>query len=90
MTSKYFGKPVGGVPPQKLEVVHKLANAFVEKKLDGVLDEIEAAIRGSSGAFTWTRESARQVVGRQIALAYAMGALDRTENQTVKKIYVQK
>ena len=88
MTSKYFGKQTGGVPPQKLELVHKLANSFVRSKIDGVLDDIEAAIRGNNGAFTWTREGAKKEIGKHLALAYAMGALDKTENKTVKKIYV--
>jgi hypothetical protein len=88
MTSRYFGKSTGGIPSQKLELVHKLANSFVDKKLDGVLDDIEAAIRGSSGAFTWTREGAKLAIGKHLALAYAMGALDKTENKTIKKIYV--
>lgn len=88
MTSKYFGKATGGIPSQKLELVQKLAQSFVEKKIDGVLDEVEAAIRGSNGAFTWTREGARLAIGRHLALAYAMGTLDKAENKTVKKMYV--
>lgn len=73
------------IPTKKLENASKLAEAFTKKQIGIVLDELENAFL-VEGKIEYNREIADQVIGQRIALAYAMGALDKTENKSVSKI----
>lgn len=68
------------LPTKKLERVHRLANSYAEKKIATLVDRLENALL-EEGAVRWSVDKVRREIGQEIALAYAMGALDRTENK---------
>lgn len=82
MGSNFHGN---SIPVKKLENTSKLAEAFTKEQIVIVLDELENALL-IDGEVKYNRQIADRVIGQRLALAYAMGALDRTENRSVSKI----
>lgn len=80
MASNFFKS--NQLPSRKLETACGLADRFINEKINTYLDEMENAILNDKGEFSWTRDEAKKVLGRQLALAYAFGYLDKYENKT--------
>ena len=83
MSSDFF-KSKSKPKTQKFEQACDIANRFANSKVPGILDQIETDIRSESGDFVWDRELAEKTIGQHLALAYAMGALDKTDNVAAK------
>lgn len=75
-----------GNQSRKLDRVHKVSNQYANAKIDQTLDAIEAVIRDNDGKHTWDRAKAKEVIGQHIALAHALGYMDRTDNVEAKRI----
>lgn len=73
------------IPVKKLDNASKLAEAFTKQQIGIVLDELENALL-VEGKICYDRKIADRVIGQRLALAYAMGSLDRSENKSVSKI----
>lgn len=81
MTSKFFTS--SKAPTKKLDIAGNLANRFITEKIDAYMDELENVLKNEkTSEISWSRDEAKKVLGRQLALAYAFGFLDRTENRT--------
>jgi len=74
-----------GVPTQKLETVQHNANAWIHDQIKIVLAELEAAL-SVDGVIVYDRKLADRLIGRHLALAHAVGFLDKSHNKVEKKL----
>lgn len=62
-----------------------LTNAYATAKIKPLLDELEVAMKSSSGNVVYTRAAADKIIGKFIALAYAQGYKDHADKIEPKR-----
>ena len=72
--------PKNSVPNRRLERVHVLANKYVTNKIATILDRLENALADDDGKVAYDRQKLEKSLGEELALAYALGSLDKTDN----------
>ena len=72
--------PKNSIPNRRIERVHILANKYVTNKIATILDRLENSVTNDEGKVEWDRKKLEKRVGEEIALAYALGSLDKSDN----------
>lgn len=82
MSSQFFKS--GGGSTKKFERAHRTANQYVHAKMGAMLDELEKELTDDAKNIKWDRDIVNTRIGMALALAYAHGALDKTNNAELK------
>jgi hypothetical protein len=69
-----------------LKEAHLLAEAFTKKMVPKTLRELETYFEKDGS--TYSRESFEPVIGKWLAMTYALGYMDAVERKQIKKLYV--
>lgn len=65
----------------------KEANRYANESIEKALDKIQAQLLAGDGmTWVWTKESAKEMLGQELALAYAHGFIDALSFKKVSRI----
>lgn len=71
---------------ESLKKMNVLANGFANERVDKELDALEKVMQVEGGAIIYSRSDFKKEIGRLLAVAYAKGYADCSENKDVKRL----